>query len=40
MIDPLKPRGSPAWLTALLVVLAVLIIGFGICLVALGDVTF
>jgi len=31
MTEPQKPGGNPTWLNVLLIVLAVLVIGFGVC---------
>jgi hypothetical protein len=36
MTEPQKPRGSPTWLNVLLIVVAVLVIGFGVCVVTLS----
>lgn len=33
MTEPQEPRGSPTWLNVLLIILAVLVIGFGVCVV-------
>ncbi len=35
-LDPRPPRRLPGWATTLLIVLAVLVVGFGICVVALS----
>lgn len=34
---PPGPRKTPTWVTALLVTLAILIIGFGVCVAMLSD---
>jgi len=36
MTEPQKPSGNPKWLNVLLIVLAVLIIGFGVCVVLIS----
>lgn len=33
MTDPQEPRGSRTWLNVLLIILAVLVIAFGVCVV-------
>jgi len=37
MTDPQRPSGSPRWLNVLLIVVAVLVIGFGVCVVVISN---
>jgi hypothetical protein len=37
MTDPQEPRGTPTWVNVLLIILAVIIIGFGACFVLISD---
>lgn len=36
MTEPRKPRGLPTWLNVLLIIVAVLVIGFGVCVVVIS----
>ena len=39
MTEPQKPRGSPPWLNTLLIVIAVIVIGAGVCVfLATGNI--
>lgn len=35
MTDPEKPRKTPTWVNVLLITLAVIIVGFGACVIAI-----